>query len=255
MRIQPTVAAQVIEDVPAGGTQQTGMYYDVSLESPAQQTQVLVSMLEADDAMNPSPDTQTPPWGEPVDPSEFTSDTVLEESYMPTPDMQAAADYDPFDTLSEAPSSDIPEWTWENDPQYHGLGVPPGVPNYNQPVESGHTQITVPNPSAENGWDEWSGRPKIARVARQENMFRGYNAGTSRGHMIDVANLQNRNSATYENNLLWQRRNGLMIELQRRGLHNAVVSDVPAPTFTEEVVPIDPTSYMQGEIGPEGVLP
>jgi hypothetical protein len=242
--------------IPTIATQEIGYvgYVDVSLESPDAQFQALSDMLAADDAANPSPNSNTPPWGEPTPESEYLPEAVLEESYIPLADVaQPLDDEEVLSVISDAPTSDIPEWDWENDDQYYGLGVPPGVPNYGQPIESGHTQITVPNPSAELGWDAWSGKFTIARVARHENGFSRYNAGTSRGHMLPIADLQDRNSAVVQTN---QVRDLLLAEVKKRGVHNVVV-DTPLPVpYTDQVVAVDPQALaVEPDIGPEGVLP
>lgn len=246
MKITPTIANQQLDYLPAD---HPSNFVDVSLESPDQQYATLVAMIEADDAANPSPYTGTPPWGEPIDPQEYISDVQL----APTPpaDLEPTANTDLLSTISDAYPSDIPEWTWFNDQQYHGLGVPPGVPNYGQPFETGHTQ-NVKNDPARNNYREfeWSGHP-VARVARHENDFPGYNAGTSRGHGIVPIKLYMPFVTRTQ-----QRRDQLLRELKRRGMHNLVVSDIYAPTYTEQVQVVDPSVLApQAEIGPEGVLP
>lgn len=245
----PTVALQDVAYAPSSA-------YDVSIETPDQQFQVLSDIIQADDAANPAPYTATPPWGEPTDPGEYIPISVQEESYMPATDIEPTAETDLLSLVSDAATNDIPEWTWYNDDQYYGLGVPPGVPNYGQPIESGHTQAIVHNPAAELGWDAWSGKFVIARVARHENNFPGYNAGTSRGHMLPVRELQNRNSSTYTQSAMAQYRQNLLAEINRRGIHNVVVADVPSVPYTEQVAVVDPTLMMpEMPIGPEGVLP
>lgn len=229
--------------------------YDIDLLPPSGQFEALVNMIEAIDAAYPPPYTQTPPWGEPTPQGELTPEAVIDAAYMPTPQPQGFTDDELLTVISDAYTSDIPEWNWENDPQYYGLGVPPGVPNFNQPFETGHSQIVVLNPAAENGWDEWSGKPKLARVARHENDFKGYNAGTSRGHMVNVAYLQAnaRQSAQY---FTQQHRDLLLATLQKRGLHGYVVQDVPQMSYTDQVQWVDPaTSGADAPyIGEEGIL-
>lgn len=226
-------------------------YVDVSLESPDVQYAALVGMLEADDAKDPAPHTATPPWGEPISYDEYISPAVQEEAYMIEPDFETPVDLE--EVIADAHSQDYPANTYWNDQQYHGLAVPPGVPNWGQPIESGHTQIILPNSSSELGWDAWSGKFTIARVARQENSFNGYSAGTSRGHNIRVSELMNKASAVY---FTQQQRDLLLSELNKRGIHNIVVADVPSETYTEQVIQVDPSVYAsQAEIGEAGVLP
>lgn len=231
----------------------TQPYIDVSIESPDVQYAALSAMLEAEDLKDPAPYTNTPPWGEPIAYEEYVSEGVQEEAYLPAPDMEAVADTPLLPLIEDAHPPDYPANTYWNDPQYHGLAVPPGVPNYGQPIESGHTQITLPNPSAELGWDAWSGKFVIARVPRQENSFDGYSAGTSRGHNIRVRELMNKGSAVY---FTQQQRDLLLSELMKRGLHNVVVADIPSESYTEQVMQVDPSVYAeQPEIGEAGVLP
>lgn len=229
-------------------------FIDLSLETPDQQFNALSAMLEAEDAASPAPDTTTPPFGEPTDPDEYIPEVVLEQNYMPAPDVDAVAVSDVPSLLQDAYGADIPEWDWENDDQYFGLGVPPGVPNYGQPIESGHSQIVRPNPSAELGWDQWSGKFVIARVPRHENNFTRYNAGTSRGHSLPPEKWLGRGPSTMP--LFTQQQRDLMLsEIQRRGKHNVVVQYVSPPAYTDQVLVVDPTVYASPEIGPEGVLP
>lgn len=227
-------------------------FVDLSLETPDQQFQALTAMLEADDAANPAPMTYTPPYGEPIPENEYVSDAVLESAYMPAPDVEAAAAADLPALFEDAYGVSIPEWDWENDDQYFGLGVPPGVPNYGQPIESGHSQIIRPNPSAELGWDAWSGRAILARVARHENDFKRYNAGTSRGHALPPEKWLGRGPGVM---FTQQQRDLMLAEIQRRGKHNVVVQYVSPPSYTDQVLAVDPTAYASPEIGPEGVLP
>jgi hypothetical protein len=246
----PTTASQQVVPVAGGGTS-GGMVYDVSQLTPNEQFQVLANMIEADDALNPSPNTNTPPWDEITPADEYTPESEQVANYMLAPDVDANANVDLLSLVSDAYPADIPEWTWDNDPQYYGLGVPPGVDNAG-PIESGHTQITVPNPSAELGWDAWSGKHTMARVARHENGFSGYGKDTNPGHMLKIVRDQNPGYASFR---AGQSRNLMMAELQQRGLHNIVVADVPGQTYNEQVAVVNPALYAEAPIGPEGVLP
>lgn len=220
-------------------TYNTDALYDVSMGTPADQYAALVAMIEGQEAAFPAPYTNTPPYGEPTPVQELMPESVIDGAYKPAADLQGYTDDELLPIISDAYPSDFPAPEWENDPQYFGLGVPPGVPAWDQPIESGHTQIIVPNPAAEVGWDEWSGKPKLARVARHENDFKGYGKGASRGHMIDVRALQGKDSAVY---FTQQQRDLMLSELQKRGIHNVVVQDVPAQTYTDQVTWVDPAN-------------
>lgn len=228
-------------------------YVDVSVQTPDDQFQTLVNIIEADDAANPAPDTSTPPWGEPTDESEWLSQQDLDRAYMPLPDIEASVEADLPSVIADAYGNEIPRWTWQNDDQYYGLGVPPGVENV-QPYESGHTQITLPDPSSEHGWDSWSGRPIAARVARHENDFPGYMAGQQRGHNIRPLKFHTPYYVRTQQN-----RDLLLAEIQRRGIHNVVIAGVPAVPYSDQVQVVDPTlepmSYYADTIPEEGVLP
>lgn len=227
-------------------------FLDPSVESPADQFAYLVEMIEVDDALNPAPYEQTPPWGESVELDEYVSDASLAENYEPAPDLESAAGADVLSRVRDAFPADIPAWTWENDDQYHGLGVPPGVENVDQPYESGHTQIIRNDPSAEHGWDAWSGRPKLARVARMENHFSGYGAGVQR-RMGDYPVEKWEMPYALQTQ---QFRDLLLAELKARGAHNVIVNIPASVPYTEEVLQVDATALApEPDIGPEGVLP
>lgn len=231
---------------------------DPSLESPDGQTGYLEQMLAFNDYENPAPNT-TPTGGmhggrEGISPEEFIPDGVLAENYEPAPELDAAANTELISVISDAGSQEFPAFHWENDDQYHGLGVPPGIENLDQPVEYGGTQAIPINPAAEHGWENRAGfgKPALARVARMENHFRDYSAGVKR-RMGDTP------VEKFEQPLALQTqmyRDMLLVELKRRGVHNVVVSDVPSVPFTDEVLQVDPTVLTpEAPIGPEGVLP
>lgn len=257
-RIVPTVELQQLRAQRAGGVQSAAPgqfdpipYQDTTFLTPDEQFNVLSLMLENADAMNPAPLTNTPPWGEPIPQEEYVPESILDHNYIHVADLEPTANVDLYHVQNDAPPLDIPEWTWENDGQYYGLGVPPGVPNWSQPIESGHSQIILHNPSSELGWDEWSGRPKLARVARMENYFSGYRAGQSTGHNIVTAKISAMHALRMQ-----QARDLLLAEIQRRGIHNVQIQPVAAVSYTDQVTPVDASSsYHEMEIGPEGVLP
>lgn len=229
-------------------------YIDVNLATPAEQFDTLVQLIESADAKAPAPYTATPPWGEPVPQDEYVPDAVLESNFEPAPDIQADDQEALPQIISDAPGQIIPAPEWENDPQYYGLGVPPGVPNWGQPIETGHTQITLPNPGSEMGAFAWSGAISLARVARHENSFSGYSADTNRGHEIPAEKW----GPAYNQARLAQTRNLMLAEINARGVHNLVMADVPAQTYNEQVIVIDPagvTTVQSPPIGEEGVLP
>lgn len=254
MRIFPTVAnsnPQTQDTGPAGSPVTAYTPFDLSELTPDEQFAALSTILELDDAANPAPNTGTPPFGESIPEAEYISDYQLQESYLPMADVEAGASDELLSIISDAAPMDGPEWTWENDPQYYGLGVPPGVPNYGQPIETGHSQIILPNPGSEVGWDAWSGKPMLARVARHENLFLGYSAGTNRGHGVRTHKV----SAEYAYRTQ-QARDLLLSEIQRRGIHNVVIDPNRPDPYTDQVAQYD-TRYIvdEPEIGPEGVLP
>lgn len=240
-----------LEAFPVDGGPRLVPLVDISLDTPDQQFAYLAQIIEAADALNPAPFTGTPPDGEYTELDEILPAAVEQLEYMPPPDMDASAAADELSRFRDAYPSEYPGTDWVNDPQYYGLGVPPGVPNWDQPVESGHTQIVRQNPAAEQGWDAWSGRAPMARVARQQSDNPFYSRGTSRGHELAVEKFE----VPYVL-LTQQRRDMLLAELQRRGVHNVVIADVPSVPYTEQVVAIDPTALMpEAPIGPAGVLP
>lgn len=225
---------------------------DASAEPPANQHAYLVAMLELDDWQHPAGGQPVPPYGEPTDLDEYISETVLEESYRPLADVEAAADADLLGQVSDAFPADYPAPFAENDPQYFGLGVPPGIENLDQPIEFGRTQAVPEIPSEVHGWDAWSGRPQLARVARHENYFRDYNDQIHR-RMGEYPVEKLEMPLVYQTQ---QYRDMMLVELKRRGVHEAVVSDVSSVPFTAEVLQIDPLALaVEAPIGPEGVLP
>lgn len=224
---------------------------DMSLATPAQQFDALVAIMEAEDANTPAPFTGTPPWGEGTDPDELVPQVVMDSEYMPAADLEAAAEADIHTDINEYFPPEFPAPEWWNDEQYYGLGVPPGVENLDQPLETGHTQIVRQDPAAEQGWDAWSGRPQLARVARQENSFPLYSAQVNRGHGVVPEKFE----MPYVL-LTQQRRDMMLTALKKKGIHNVVVADVPSVSYTEQVVAVDPMALTpEMAIGPEGVLP
>lgn len=248
------LAGTDLDFFPGPGTNQPDPvpgFVDVSLESPGQQFAILEQILADADEQAPAPFTGTPPWDEYQMPDDYLSDGTLEENYIIAPDLEANAEVDVQSLVRDAYPDDIPEREWWNDDQYHGLAVPPGMENLDQPIESGHTQITPPDPSAEQGWDAWSGRPQLARVARQFNSFPLYNAGQNRGHGVVPEKMEMPYVLQTQ-----QYRDLLLAELKRRGVHNVVVADVPSVPFTEQVLVTDPMDLApEAPIGPEGVMP
>lgn len=246
----PTSAAA---DIRSTGTIPPAPDVDVGALSPNEQYEVLVNVIELTDAANPAPFTGTPPWGEPTPEDEYTSNEVLQENYQIPADVQGDITDDELQSVMwDAQGPAIPEWSWYNDQQLFGLAVPPGYPAYAQPIESGRTQITLPIRTEDRGWDAWSGKPALARVPFHTNDFPAYNASQSRGHGVVPIKLY---EPYFKNtNLL---RNQLLAELNKRGIHNVLVADVPSVPYTEEVMVEDPYALtpQQQEFGPEGVVP
>ncbi len=227
---------------------------DISALSPDRQYLYLVGELEADDLLHPAPFTGSPPWGE-YDYSESApdvSEAVMSEQFIPPADLESAAGADLETDIEDAAPPDGPAWTWYNDDQRQGAGVPPGVPGWaDQPIESGHTQIVLIDPSAEQGWDAFTGKPYLPRLAFHGNDFPAYQASQSRGHGIPVEKMVVPLVLQTQ-----QKRNQLFAALKRKGVHNVVVSDVPSVSNTDNTTPIDPLSQpREAPIGPEGVMP
>jgi ribosomal protein L25 (general stress protein Ctc) len=256
-RPRPTIAQQDIQSANADqlitlSPNHPSRYIDLSLATPDEQFAALVSIIEAADATNPAPNTHTPPYGEPITLDEYIPDAQQASEYLIQADTYSDAETNLDVVINDAATAEIPAWDWYNDEQYFGLGVPPGVPNWGQPVESGHTQITLPNPSAELGWDSWAGKPVLARVARMENNFPAYSAGVNRRHNMPA--VLKRDANTWA--LTHQSRDLMLTEIQKRAMHNVVIDNVPTQPYTEQVSHIDPSLLTpEGEIGPEGVLP
>lgn len=227
-------------------------HVDISLATPQEQFATLVAIIEAADQKSPAPYTGTPPGNEWIPEDEYVPAAVLDSNFIPPPDLEPQAETDLIDVISGSPSPEFPHPYWENDDQYHGLGVPPGVPNYGQPIETGHSQITLPNPGAEYGTFAWAGKPVIARVARHENAFPSYNAGQNRGHGVSPEKF----TVPYVTRTQ-QGRDMLLAAIKRRGAHNIVMQDMPAQSYNQQVLQIDQGAMaaMQPEIGAEGVLP
>jgi len=245
-----STAGAMVYPVPGTNAPQVP-YVDVSLLTPDGQFNALAQYLEDCDSMNPAPFTGTPPWTEGIEPGEVIPPQILDDQYVVKPDIEAQATQDLQQRVRDAyePFTFVPDH--ELDDQYGGLGVPPGPPNLDQPVEYGNTQIVRNNPAACHGDTAWSGRPAVARVARMFNGFPGYNAGTSRGH--GIAPLKTTTPLVY---FTQQYRDMLISELRNRAPHSVVIADVPSVPWTEQVTPYDPTQMAtESPIGAEGVLP
>lgn len=222
--------------------------------TPSQQFQLLSNMLQANDAANPAPKSSPSMdiWPESIPEDEFIHADILDQEYIIPPDTEAGARMGDLTSLiSDAPAAVYAGTEWDNDPQYYGLGVPPGYHDWTQPIESGHSQNVLLNPAAFAGWDAWSGRPMLARMPFHGNDYKGYSADVNR-RLGSLPVQKNYIPFPYRTQ---QARDLLLSELNRRGLHNVVVADVPSETYTEQVAVIDPTLYTSEDIGPEGVLP
>jgi hypothetical protein len=227
-------------------------YVDVSLLNPDGQFNALVALLEQEDADQPAPFTGTPPWGEQLlDTSDILDQSILDEHYLPRADVEAQATQDLQQRVRDAYEPFVSVPVHELDDQYGGLGVPPGPPNLDQPVESGHSQIVRNDPSACHGDTAWSGRPAVARVARMFNGFPGYMRGQQRGHGVSPVR-----TTTPLVNWTQQRRDMLILELRQRAQHGQVIQYIPSVPWTDQVDAVDPTAFApESPIGPEGVLP
>lgn len=214
--------------------------------TPDEQRAALEQQLALDDAMMPVPVVFT---GQGIPTEQQVPESVIDSNMLVAADLVAL---DRRALLNEAPEAyTTMAEDWYNDDQFFGLGVPPGVPN-DQPFESGASQAVQIVPSLEAGWDAWSGRAFPPPVARMENAFPGYNAGTSRGHVPAVEKYWGGN---------WNASNEIMrqmilTELYKRGVHNVVIANVEAVPYTETVLQVDPSVYGTGvPIGAEGVVP
>lgn len=246
----PQVAGPLVYPT-AGTNQPTAPYVDVSLLNSDGQYNALVALLEEDDADQPTQFTGTPPWTEGIDPDEVIPEYVIDQAYHPPADVEAQATQDLQQRVRDAYEPFVSRPWNEPDDQYGGLGVPPGPPNLNQPIELGPTQIVRNVPGASHGDMAWSGAPALARVARMFNGFPSYNAGTSRGH--GIAPGRTTRPLVY---FTQQYRDLLLAELKKRGVHNVVIDDVPSVPYTYQVQSVDPTTLAyEPVIGAEGVLP
>ena len=246
-----TITGPLVQKLP-GTNGPVAPYVDVSLLNSDGQFNALVALLEQDDADQPAPFTGTPPWGEQLlDTSDIVDQSILDEKYLPLADVEAQATQDLQQRVRDAYEPYVFVPVHELDDQYGGLGVPPGPPNLDQPVESGHSQIVRNDPSACHGDTAWSGRPAIARVARMFNAFPSYMRGQQRGHGVSPV----RTTTPYVD---WtqQRRDMLILELRNRAQHGRVIQYIPSVPWTDQVDAVDPTVLApEAPIGPEGVLP
>src|SRR5208282_3117162 len=247
---RPGVAGPMLYPTP-GTNEPTTPYVDVSLLTPDQQYNALVQLQAEDDLDQPTVFTGTPPWGEGIAADEVIPEYVVDQTYVVAPDLESMAAQDLQQRVRDAYEPEISVPYHELDDQYGGLGVPPGPPNLDQPIELGSTQIVRNVPGACHGDTAWSGRPALARVARMFNGFPSYNAGQSRGHGVRPVRIQGTYWAYTQ-----QWRDLMLAELKKRGVHGIVVADVPSVPWTEQVVVTDPANLAEeAPIGPAGVLP
>lgn len=138
-----------------------------------------------------------------------------------------------------------------NDDQLHGTAVPPGAPN-DQPFQSGHTQITILNQSAEQGWGQdpalrWPLYP------HNQGTFPTYGSGIFRrnGTWAPEKNfLQMYEVITQE-----QVRDMRLRASKQHRQFGAVVNNAPTVTNTWNVTPTVPLPWYSVDVGPEGVGP
>lgn len=250
------LAGTGLDQFPQYGTHTppAAFHTDLGAASPNAQFQALTDLLEASDIAHPAPFTGTPPWGEPTPDWDILPPAVELAEYMPAADLEQTDDPlgDPLSRVRDPFPLEYPGTDWYNDDQMMGLAVPPGAPNLAQPVESGHTQNVRHDPSAEAGWDAWSGRYPIARVPRYLSTNPFYSRDVNRRHGVAVEKMEMPYAL-----LTQQYRDLLLSELKRRGVHNVVIAEVPSVPFTEQVTMVDPADYYftEAPIGREGVLP
>jgi hypothetical protein len=128
--------------------------------------------ISADGDIQAIPNRRTPPYGEP--------DLYAETVELPYPvDPPINTGYE--DELLHEQMHGVPwhgyriqEWQNPSNP-----GVPNLGPVNDQPFVSGHSQITVPNPAAEQGWG-MDPAVLLPRFPHSENVFPGYSAGRYR---------------------------------------------------------------------------
>lgn len=199
----------------------------------------------------PVPVTHTPPWDEtyPID----APDPALYSLIVPVvPEDDGTYIHEHMNLpVNWREESRVLEDEYWNDDQLDGTAVPPGAPN-DQPFQSGHTQITVLNQSAEQGYGQ-DPALRWARYPHYSNSFPGYAAGTHRrngGYPAEKNFLQ-----MYEIISEGQIRDMSARHTKQHRVFGAIVADAPTVPHTYNVTPIDPLPFYSEPIGSAGVTP
>ena len=182
----------------------------------------------------------TPPWGEPP----FYDE--VEAGVLPASSIEFSHTEDLHNRINLAWGHDALQLDYYIDDQY-GY-PPPGAPNQ-QDFQSGHTQITIPNQAAEQGWGT---DPAFAwpRYPHMENHARAYSWGVARRNGQLEAPKDFRPMIAG----MQQARDQLFQNFQRKGIHQATVQAVGTVPNTYSVRQIS-QYYEPAPIGAEGVLP
>lgn len=186
------------------------------------------------------PNTRTPPYGEPV-----LNVDGYESPYPVGQPIDTDAEDEALHQQINGPSGgwashgyDIGEWVNPSNP-----GIPNLGPVNQQPVQSGHSQIVIPNPAAEQGWGL---DPAIvnSRYPHSENTnpFYGY------------ARYRRNGSLEFNSTGIPLNGGALNIELQRsmtqrRSTVHQRLADVPASVPYSSTVPVG------GSAGPLALVP
>jgi len=221
------------------------------LTSPRQDVNLGGPQVTGAGTVEDVPYTGTPPWGEVA----LEAAPIYPEwQQMPVDDgtrQNLARINDAATPINEPMDGAIP-LIWQNDDQQGGLGVPPGALNQ-QSFQSGHTSITVLNPSAEQGWGQdpalrWPLYP------HQQNNFPGYNRnGVFRrnGQWVPDKNFPT----------IWfsitdqQARDINLRQAIIHRMHGVVVADVPTVPSGMTVSPMQASTGGPAPIGEEGIPP
>lgn len=184
----------------------------------------------------------TAPWGEPPAYDELSAGVPPDASSI---ELSPAEDL--HRRINLAYGHDALQLDYYLDQQYGA--PPPGAPNQ-QPFQSGHTQVTVHNQSAEQGW---GADPAFAwpRYPHMENHARAYNWGTARRNGGYLAPKDFRRITAG----MQQSRDLLLSPIVTHlGPHGTVVRDAATAPYTYSVQQVS-QSYAPAPIGAEGVLP
>ena len=222
------------------------MLTDVSALPPDQQAAWLQQMLDEADNAAPVSNTLTPPGNEYDLPDDWIPEPVLDESYLPAPDLDTGG-VPMVDAvhaaINEPPTSEF-EVDWYNDLRWTDAQF--------LPFESGQTQNVLRDPTNELGWDDWSGKHNYVRPIPHKRFNPHWDSQFDR--FPSYAGVYPQWVPYYD--LTQQRRDLLLATLKARGIHEVIITDVEPTTNTMSIPWVDPTALPpEAAIGPEGVLP